>query len=445
MKKLYWILIIAAAATIAGCFVMPNKYSGIAPGPWRAVLKLDPRPISPNPKGEPLPEKLNMEFEEVTEGELPFVFEVIYENETDFYIEILNGEERIRVDDITMGRDPRTAKDTVLIRFPVFDSYISAIVESNVMEGFWVVNYRENYSIPFVAHHGRNHRFTTLKKTPAIDLTGRWETTFESEDEDPYPAIGEFVQKDNHLTGTFYTETGDYRYLEGTIQADKAYLSCFDGSHAFLFEAKIRPDQTMIGSFRSGAHYQAIWQARRNPDFQLGDPDTLTRLLPGVETLSFSFPDPDGKMVSLADPKFDGKIKLVQIMGTWCPNCRDETNFLLDYLGKNPTQELAVVALAFERYREEPRAFQAIRTYKEKLGLPYDVLLAGYHDKTEALSRLPMLNEIISYPTLLIVDRDNRVRRIHTGFSGPATKEYESFKARFQQTIEKLVAEQTTQ
>ncbi len=424
---------------------MPNRYTGLAPGPWRAVLKLEPRPVTPNPKGEPLPEKLNMEFEEVTEGELPFVFEVTYENETDFYIEIINGEERIRVDDITMGRDIRTAKDTILIRFPVFDSYISAIVESNVMEGFWVVNYRENYSIPFVAYHGKNHRFTTLKKTPAADISGRWETTFESEGETPYKAIGAFVQQDNYLTGTFYTETGDYRFLEGTVQADKAYLSCFDGAHAYLFEAKIRPDQSMIGSFRSGSHYRAIWEARRNPDFQLADPDTLTRLLPGAETLSFSFPDADGKMVSLNDPKFEGKIKLVQIMGTWCPNCRDETRFILDYLDQNPDQDLAVVALAFERYRDEARSFQALRTYKEKMGVPYDVLLAGYHDKTEAGARLPALSQILSYPTLVILDKNNRVRRIHTGFSGPATEEYESFKASFQKTIEMLAAEQTTQ
>ncbi len=445
MKKMFLFSMLAALATLAGCFVMPHPYTGLAPGPWRAVLKLDPKPITPNPKGEPLPEKVNYEFEEVTEGELPFLFEVVYDSETDFHLDIINGEERIRVDDITFGRDIRTAKDTILIRFPVFDSYISAIVESNIMEGLWVVNYRENYSIPFVAYFGKDYRFSTLKKEPVADITGRWETTFEPEDEDPYKAVGEFTQSGNRLSGTFLTETGDYRYLEGTIQADKIYLSTFDGAHAFLFEGKILNDGSMIGSFRSGSHFRSVWEARRNSEFALSNPDSLTHLMPGVTDFNFSFPNPDGKMVSLSDPAYQGKVKLVQIMGTWCPNCRDETHFLKEYLDAHPDQDLAVIGLSFERYDDESRSMAAIRTFREKMALPYEVLLAGNYNNGDAAARLPMLDRVMSYPTLIFVDRNNRVRRIHTGFSGPATKEYESFKAGFQKTIEQLTGEQTTQ
>ncbi|MCB0643656.1 MAG: TlpA family protein disulfide reductase, partial [Phaeodactylibacter sp.] len=57
---------------LPGCLVIENPYSSLAPGIWRAVLELEPKFITPNKKGEPLPEKLNIQFDEVAGGELPF-------------------------------------------------------------------------------------------------------------------------------------------------------------------------------------------------------------------------------------------------------------------------------------------------------------------------------------------------------------------------------------
>lgn len=434
----YILLCACLAGLFSGCFVMDNQFSGLPPGKWRAVLKLDPSNVTPNPKGEPLPEKLNLKFEEVTAGELPFNFEVIYENEERFYIEVINGEERVRLDDIVMGHDRSTAKDTILIDIPIFDSYIRGIYEENLIEGTWVVRNREAYSIPFVARYGQAHRFTTLRKTPALDLTGNWKTFFEVDTDKPFPAIGEFQQDGNHLLGTFRTETGDYRFLEGTVQADKLYLSCFDGSHAFLFEGKIQPDSSIVGIFRSGKHYQTIWEARRDPSFQLSDPDSLTHLNAGADRISFSFPDADGNIISLDDKRFEGKAKIVQIMGTWCPNCLDETKFLLNYLQENPTEDVALIALAFEKYRDEEKALQTIRTYRDKMQLPYPILYAGYYANEEAVKSLPMLDRIFSFPTMIFMDKDNRVRKIHTGFDGPATSKYPEFIADFKQTVQSL-------
>lgn len=439
--RYFSILAVSLIAVLSsGCFVVDNPFSALAPGPWRGVLELDPQVVTPNPRGEPLPEKMNMQFEEVTRGELPFNFEVVYENEEDFYILIRNGEEKIRVDDIEFGRDRRTAKDTVIINFPVYDSYIRAIYEENVMEGEWIVTNRPNYRIPFVAKQGIDHRFTTLRKEPATDVSGKWEVTFLGMDESeaPYKAIGEFQQDGNHLTGTFMTETGDYRFLEGTVQADKLYLSCFDGSHAFLFEAKIAGQDSLLGSFRSGTHYRTIWEAKRNPDFELRDPYSITYLKEGYDRFTFEGETPDGEIVSLDDPKFEGKIKIVQIFGTWCPNCRDESLFLLDYLKQHPSAPVSVVALAFEKYREKDKAMEAIRRFKTQFDVPYDILLGGYFDNAEAARALPMLNEVISYPTLIIIDQQDQVRKIYTGFAGPATSRYENFKASFEQLIREM-------
>ena len=442
------IYFLALTATIislfSSCIVVNEPFTMLPPGPWRAVLKLDYKPISSNPSGEPLPEKMNISFEEVSAGELPFNFEVVYDSEDRFHIEIINGSERIIVDDITIGLDRRTAKDTVIINFPVYDSYIRAIYEEDILEGDWVVkNKGTDYSIPFVARQGQNHRFTQLKKAPVLDVSGKWEATFGIEDpDDEYKAIAEFEQEGNYLTGTFRTETGDYRFLQGTVQDNKLYLSCFDGSHAFLFEAKINEDSTLLGSFRSGKHYRTLWSAKRNDAFQLSEPDSLTYLKEGYDAFSFEFENPAGKRISLEDEAYKGKVTIVQILGTWCPNCRDETVFLKEYLENNNSEDLTVIGLAFERYKDKNKANEAIRTYKKQLGLEYEIVHAGSYKKKEAIKALPMLNQIVSYPTMIFIDKFGKVRRIHTGFSGPATSTYEDFKADFDIFINELLNEQ---
>ncbi len=425
---------------ICGCLVMDNPYSKLPPGPWRGVLKLDlDRALAEGIARETKVREM-VEFEEVTEGQLPFNFEVKYIGEDSFYLEIRNGGERIKLDDISFSHDQATNKDTVIIRFPAYDSYLEAIFEDKVLEGRWVVPSRgTNYVIPFVAHHGQDHRFTTLQKPPITDVTGRWECQFEIETEEPYPAIGLFKQEGNHLTGTFQTETGDYRYLEGSVQADKLYLSCFDGAHMFLFEGKIHPDNTITGIFRSGSHYLTSWSAVRNEDFALAHPDSLTYVKTKDEPFAFTFPDANGNLVSLTDPEYQGRPKIIQILGTWCPNCLDETEFLVEWLDEHPDLDIAVIGLAFERYDDPSKARKVISRYREKLGITYPILHAGKSNKREASKQLPMLNEIISYPTLIFLDRNNQVHRIHTGFNGPATPDYSLFVEEFEETIHQLL------
>jgi len=421
--------------------VMQNPHNYVAPGYWRATLLL----VDKEGSKEFVPRKRTAEhqIDEVTDGELPFIFEVKYDNEEEFHIDIINGEERIRVksENIIVGRNPSTGQDTLLIRFPHYESYIKAIYEERVMEGEWVVENRENYRIPFVARHGENYRFTTLRKTPKIDVNGDWAVTF-SEDDDPYKAIGEFQQDGNHLAGTFRTETGDFRFLEGSIQANKMYLSCFDGSHAFLYEAKILEDSTIIGAFWSGNHYKTTWKAKRDPNFQLASPEKLTYLKEGYDKVEFTFPDINGQPVSLDDPKYKDKVKIIQILGTWCPNCADETAFLSEYYNTLKSDDLAVIGLAFEKHREPEKAKLAIERFINRFDVQYDVLFAnGSSSKEEAATALPMLNAIISYPTMIFIDKNNKVRKIHTGFEGPATSQYETFTKEFDTFVKLMINE----
>jgi len=422
---------------LTGCFVIENQYEGIAPGPWRAELALVPKSkaaIKENPRRPD--DNLERQMMDIIDGTLPFVFEVKQTEEGKNILEIINGEERIMVKEVYYGHDRSTGRDTLWIDFPLYDSYIKANIDEKLINGKWVVKTRDKYEIPFSAKFGQNHRFTQIDEPANADLTGKWEVTFGLEESDPYPAIGEFVQTGNKLTGTFLTETGDYRFLEGTVQGNKFYLSTFDGAHAFLFSGKILEDNSLIGSFRSGSHYRTTWKAVKNPSVVLTSADSLTYLLPGYNAVEFSFPNTEGKMVSLNDEAYNGKAKIVQIFGTWCPNCRDETEFLKEYLEKNPNENLEVIALAFEKWRDPKMAISTIRKYKEHFNLPYEMLSAGYYNKEEAQKSLPMLNAIISYPTMIFLDKKNKVRKIHTGFSGPATSQFKSFKQDFEETID---------
>jgi len=435
-------LLLFLSQLVSSCLVPDNHFSKLPNGIWRGILKLDSRPVSANPKGEPLPEKLNLKFDEVTDGELPFTFEIKYITRDSFIMVLINGTERIVANDISFGRSKYLAKDTFRVNFPIYDTYLHGLYEENVMEGEWVINYRtENNKIPFVAKFGQNHRFTQLKKEPVFDLTGSWETTFGLvEGEDPYPGIAELKQNGNYLTGTFLTETGDYRFLEGTVQANKLYLSVFDGSHAFLFEGKINADTTINGIFRSGKHYQTIWKAKKGSKNVLRNPDEITQTVKG-DDFNFEFPDIDNRLVSLNQIK--GKVKIIQLFGTWCPNCLDETKFLLDYLQQNKEKNIAVVGLAFERYTEKEKVLPLLAAYKKRLNIPYQILWAGSYNKTEASKALPLLNEIIAFPTMIMLNENNKIIKIHTGFNGPATSKFLAFKKDFENSVNKIIQHST--
>ena len=102
-------------------------------------------------------------------------------------------------------------------------------------------------------------------------------------------------------------------------------------------------------------------------------------------------------------------------------------------------ENLQVLGIGFERYRDTERSLAALERYKKQMNVPYPILYGGYYDKEEASARMPMLSKIISYPTLLFIDADNRVRKIHTGFDGPATSRYETFQKEFDESIQQLL------
>ena len=364
--------------------------------------------------------------------ELPFNFEV----KNDSLIIIYNADERITVDEITYQND------SVKIQTPVFEGYIMAKITKNGLNGFFVKPSLDRI-VPFKASQN-NERFLSTKEA-YVNISGNWETIFSPDHKvDAYIAKGIFNQKGNKVTGTFRTTSGDYRYLDGIMDGDSLKLSTFDGAHAFLFKAKAT-DSTLNGFFYSDNHWKEPFTAKLNNNYELPKEEELTFIKKGFEYFDFSFPDTRGRVVSLSDPEFRNKVIVIQIMGTWCPNCLDESKFLVNYLKENPNKNLQVIALAFEVAKTREIAYNRINRLKEKIGIDYPVLLAQFGNeanKTLASQKLPMLNHIISYPTTIFMDKNRKVRKIHTGFNGPATGEkYEDFTEEFEQFVHELVTE----
>ncbi|MBT8186287.1 MAG: TlpA family protein disulfide reductase [Croceitalea sp.] len=367
--------------------------------------------------------------------QLPFNFTLTKEDETNYVLTIKNAEEEIRVDEFAFNAD------SIRINMPVFEGYILGTYSENRIQGNFIKESLDRI-VPFEAEFGEKPRFER-KLQPEFDVSGIWETEFNYGTDSLYVAKGIFEQNEGRVIGTFRTKTGDYRYLEGIVDGNRLKLSTFDGAHVFLFTAQVT-DSTLNGKFYSGNHYTEIFRAKRNPNFELPDANTLTFLKEGYERFDFSFPDAQGNQIGINDDSFKNKVVLVQIMGTWCPNCLDETKFYVDYLKNNPNSNLKVIALAFEYAKTEAKAFASIQRLVDRVEVPYPVLLAqtGTSSKTKANEKLPMLNHVLSYPTTIYIDKKGNVRKIHTGFNGPATGVmYEKFKKEFDQTIDGLLAE----
>mgnify|MGYP003652441515 CR=1 FL=1 len=139
-------------------------------------------------------------------------------------------------------------------------------------------------------------------------------------------------------------------------------------------------------------------------------------------------------MISLTDDRFKNKPVVIQIMGSWCPNCLDETKFLVDFNKNNKDLNIEMVALAFEYAKTKDKAFKSIERLKDRIGVPYSILLAQ--------EKLPMLNHVLSYPTTIFIDKKGMVRKIKTGFNGPATGDkFVQFKKEFKAFVTELANE----
>lgn len=366
-------------------------------------------------------------------NKIPFNFEVEKE-EGAYRINLINGDEKLKIEGVDI------LGDSLFFNMHIFDISIKAEILQDSLSGTYTKNYAENYVLPFKAIYGKKGRFDDAGSSDKFD--GTWETTFKTTEGKETPAIGIFKAQDSVLKGTFLTKTGDYRFLDGYTVKDTMYLFTFDGNHIYRFRAFKETDSVLKGEYWSGKTSYKTFISQRNDSARLPDAKSLTYLKEGYDKIEFSFPDLEGKLTSLDEERYKDKIIILQILGTWCPNCMDETIFLSEWYRRNASKGVEIIGLAYEIKPDFEYAKNRVQTMKEKLKVPYDFLIAGTSSTEAASESLPMLNKVISFPTTIIIDKEGTVRRIHTGFSGPATGiYYEEFVDDFNQFMKDLIEE----
>lgn len=330
---------------------------------------------------------------------------------------LYNAEERISCTSI------QKKGDTMCAEIPVFQTELRLFQGDSVWTGYW----RNLYRTP--VQHMRveaklKKRVFIVDTTLANNIKGDWVLQFD----DSTNGIARIFwnSKTQSLTGTLLTETGDYRYLQGQITRNRLLqLSAFDGLHAFLFEGYVNTcnplSKTQLnGWFYSGPRFSQLWNAYRNPKFTLPDPELLTTAKTS-EPLHFTFTDLNGNPCSIDDERFKNKVVIIQLMGSWCPNCMDESRYFATLYKRYASSGLEIIALAFEKSSSFETARHGLTKLCHDLQLPYTILYAGSSQKTEASKQLPFISALMAYPTTLFLNRKHQIVATHTGFSGPAT------------------------
>ncbi len=380
----------------------------ISTGLWRAVLSL--------PCGD----------------ELPFNFNVTLDHDT-YTIELINGEEVIKMENVSVEQD------SVIMQFPVYETELrAAITDHKTLSGVFINHTRtENNTMPFNAVFGVSEKYPSQKSAnqKVAQIRSRYAVTLGEEDSPN--AIGVFEQRRQIINGTFLHPSGDYRYLSGVVKDDSLYLSGFDGTFIYLFKASVQENK-LTGIYCSGWGNKKIWNGYYDLTFEIANPDSITSVITADPIFNFEFPNTDSTLVSLKDSLFLNKIVIVQILGTWCPNCLDESKYLNELYAKFKDSGLQVVGLAFEKTDDFNRAASNVERLKSRFSIQYPVLVATNRSRLKEV--MPQIHNFLAFPTTIVLSRDHRVHKVHAGFSGPATGEaYTEFVRSFEKELGALL------
>jgi thiol-disulfide isomerase/thioredoxin len=330
----------------------------------------------------------------------------------------------------------RVRGDSVVLEMADYDATIAARLVRDSLTGVYRnVGNRGPRVIPFRAARGR----PSPSPAPA-PLLGRWDATFFS-DFGSSPRVFDFRNGPRGLEGTMISNTGDYGHFAGRVRGDSFALAHFDGAFVYLLTGELRGD-TLRGVFHAGLRTQTPWIAVRSSGApHLKAPTEITTADTSVP-FRFAFPDLEGRLVTERDPRFRGRVVLVDVFGTWCPTCHDAAPELVRLYRKYRSRGLEMVGLAYEVTGDSAVDGRQVRRYRDKFGIPFPLLLAGVNDVEAAAATLPQLRGFTSFPTTVFLGRDGRVRRVHAGFYGPATgAQHRRMLQEFEREIERLLDE----
>jgi thiol-disulfide isomerase/thioredoxin len=369
-------------------------------------------------------------------NEIPFSFEVKEKIPGSLSVILINGSDRFELRNVTVQND------SVTIPVDLYSAVFKAKINGNSLQGRFIKLGTEKPDTGLIvnAEAGNLPRFAAGSESPVVSLEGSWDMVF-GEGTDGKNYVGSFSQNGIMVTGSVLTPSGDFRFLEGIVQGKIFELSAFGGSTPYLLKGEFSADSTFTGDFITPRSLTPF-SGRRNPNANLPDSYKVTKMKPGYTTLGFSFPNLEGRPVSLQDEKFRGKVVIVTILGSWCPNCLDENAFLAEWYKKNHERGVEIIGLGFERKPDFESGKKSLGALKSRLDIPYEILFAGKSGNESVSVALPELEGFAAFPTTIYIDKKGNVRKIHSGFNGPATgKFHEEFKAEFNALMDELLTE----
>ncbi len=347
---------------------------------------------------------------------VPFGLDVARE-EQGTVLYVINGEERIRVDELQVG------PGTLEARFPGYETVLQARVAGQELTGEVLLPHAGGkvFRLPFKAKPGAAWRFFPDALPENADVAGRWSVEFKGDGGRREPGVATFEQRFEQVTGTVQLPDADQRLLAGEVRDEELRLSRFDGGGAMLYEAKLDEQGRLVGTSWSARGGARRFVATRDVDASIDTAALATRLRNPLEPFTFAFRDLDGKTVASSDPLFKDKVLLVTLAGSWCPNSHDEAALLVQLDRKYGARGLQIVSLMFEQHAQFEAAARAVQRFRQAHGIRYPTLIAGEADKAKASAALPQLDAVAAFPTAIFIDRAGLVRSIQTGFAGPAT------------------------
>jgi peroxiredoxin len=379
----------------------------------------------------------------VGENDVPFNFEVKNGQGQEPVITAINGERR---DDFQVKN---IGGDSIKVSLNTFETAWFAKVQTDgsitgVQKSLVPGNTSRIYT--FTAQPGKSYRFAEPGKeiAPKANISGKWLIKIQPDPSATTPVpdrVAVFEQKGNKINGIILSVSGDSRELEGNVNGDEFALSGFTGSSPALVKGKINNDGSISGGIGAGPE-PIRFTGIKDDNAALPDAYSLTFLKPGYEKLDFTFPDINGKQVSLSDEKYKGKVVIIEIMGSWCPNCIDQVTFLAPWFKENKHKGVEAIGLAFEAKDDLAFAKNTLTKLKNRYDIQYDLLFAGKVGGNAVAEKLPAIDKFLAYPTTIIIGRDGKVKEIHTGFSGKGTGQfYQEYVDKWNADLTKLIAE----
>ena len=339
--------------------------------------------------------------------------------------------------------DAKYENGSIVLSFDHYLTKIKATIKDGKLTGQVQGRFdREHYISDFPFEAKRYVATASPANAPNID--GLWEIPYESpKGEKAWRFI--VKQKGAEVSASILRVDGDTGALTGSYRDGKFVVSHFDASRPLVLEITANNDGTL--NLRQQGAYAAkreLTAYRPEVARAKGLPEpanftTHTTVRDPKEPFKFSFPDLNGKLVSNTDARFKNKVVIAVVTGTWCPNCHDEAQYLVQLHKKYRDQGLEIVALDFEEPEQQDELARA-KAFVKKYGVEYPYLIAGA--PAEMWEKVPQGVNLNTWPATFFIGRDGLVKKIHAGFAAPASGEFhQKLKQEFTATIESLLAE----